>query len=317
MRSSIYTDEGTTLDAHFLIKRISSNDWKVTIESRGGKIGSANSRNADYSKGFQLLFQRLGKIGATLDDAIVDSQRMQSRGLSPAELRLDKTGVAFPRVLTSSNSKETANLLMRAEADIGSEKKKKTGGNITRRVSLRIKVPNSFPPQESFSDYLMGATSVGRVEEEDIEEAVDELDQGGEFDPRNVADARERILATIARRRGQPKFRSALLKAYDNKCAITGCDAVDVLEAAHILAYRGDDTNHVQNGILLRADLHTLFDRGLVGIDPATWKIVLHAKLQGSDYRNLHGKPICLPASKSKRPNAKALEDHLRENGLT
>ena len=316
MRSSIYNDEGIPLDSHFLIKKGTGDEWKVTIESRGGTIGATNQRNKDYSKGFDLLTQRLGEIEATLVDAFLDSQNVIRRGLSTSELRLDKTGLDFPMVLTSSNAKETARLLKRSEAVIGSERTGGKGGNITRRVLLRIKVPNSFPPQESFSDYLMGATSVGRVEEEDIQEAVDELDQGGEFDPRNVADARERILATIARRRGQTKFRSALLKAYNNKCAITGCDAVDVLEAAHILAYRGDDTNHVQNGILLRADLHTLFDRGLVSIDPATWKIVLHAKLQGSDYRNFHGKPICLPASKSKRPNAKALEDHLRENGL-
>jgi hypothetical protein len=315
MRSNIYNNEGSPLDSHFLIKRVTDNEWQITIESRGGKIGSSNSRNADYSKGFQLLLQRLGKIGAILDDAFVDSQKMQNRGLSPGELRLDKTGVAFPKILTSSNAKDTALLLMRSEADIGSEKKKITGGNITRRVSLRIKIPSSFPPQDSFSDFIMGATSVGRVEEEDIQVAVDELDQDGEFDPRNVADARERILTTIARRRGQPKFRSNLLKAYNNKCAITGCNAVDVLEAAHILAYRGEDTNHVQNGILLRADLHTLFDRGLVGIDPDSWKIILHESLRRSDYRCLDGKPLRLPA-KTKRPNSDALKDHLQRNGL-
>lgn len=315
MRCSICNDDGTPLEAHFLIKKITNDEWNVTIESRGGTIGTPNSRNKDYSEGFNLLIQRLGTIGATLLDALLDSQRMRSRGLSTNELRLDKTGLEFPLVLTSSSAKATASLLMRSEAEIGSERLVERGGNITRRVLLRIKVPSNFHQGDSFSDYIMGATSVGRVDEDDIQAAVDDLDQDGEFDPRNVAEARERILATIARRRGQPKFRSDLLKAYGNKCAITGCDAIEVLEAAHIVAYRGKDTNHVQNGILLRADIHTLFDRGLMGVDPETWKIVLHADLKGSDYRDLHGKSFRLPST-PKRPNAEALKNHLLKNGL-
>jgi hypothetical protein len=84
------------------------------------------------------------------------------------------------------------------------------------------------------------------------------------FDPKNVKDGRERILGSIAQRRGQKAFRDNLIAIYDGKCAVTGCSIRDVLEAAHIHPYRGPDTNHPANGLLLRSDLHTLFDCGLV-----------------------------------------------------
>ncbi|MBE2321408.1 HNH endonuclease, partial [Solirubrobacter sp. CPCC 204708] len=75
-------------------------------------------------------------------------------------------------------------------------------------------------------------------------------------------------LTAVAQRRGQSTFRNQLLEAYDLRCAITGSNAVAVLEAAHICPYRGDHTNRVDNGLLLRADIHTLFDLGLIWVTP-------------------------------------------------
>ena len=56
-----------------------------------------------------------------------------------------------------------------------------------------------------------------------------------------------------------------------------GCDVVAVLKATHIMPYRGEETNHPSNGLLLRADLHTLFDVGLLTIDPKTMTVRLAA----------------------------------------
>ena len=86
------------------------------------------------------------------------------------------------------------------------------------------------------------------------------------FDPTNIADARERISRSITLRRGQRLFRNDLIVAYAGKCAVTNCSVIDVLEAAHIHPYRGPDTNKVPNGLLLRSDIHTLFDCGLLAI---------------------------------------------------
>ena len=104
----------------------------------------------------------------------------------------------------------------------------------------------------------------------------------GTFDPESLADERERAFRAIRLRRGQAAFRSALMEAYGRRCAITGCAVEDVLEAAHITPYVGSLTNHVSNGLLLRADLHTLFDCGLLAIDPKTRRVVVADALAGS-----------------------------------
>jgi predicted restriction endonuclease len=70
-----------------------------------------------------------------------------------------------------------------------------------------------------------------------------------------MIELRERTTTSIARRQGQPKFRGDLLKAYRGQCAITGFNAEQALEAAHIYPYKGNDTNKVWNGLLLRADI--------------------------------------------------------------
>jgi hypothetical protein len=72
---------------------------------------------------------------------------------------------------------------------------------------------------------------------------------------RDAEDARKRRLAEIIRREGQPKFKADLLLAYEGRCAVTGCNAAEALEAAHIRAYRGREFNKVSNGLLLRADI--------------------------------------------------------------
>jgi putative restriction endonuclease len=134
-----------------------------------------------------------------------------------------------------------------------------------------------------------------------------EADDTG-FDPESVSDERERALRAIRIRRGQPAFRAALLETYQNHCAITGCPVVDVLEAAHITPHLGPLTNHLSNGLLLRADIHTLFDCGLIAVDPETRRVVVAGALEGSTYAKLAGKPLRQPANSSHSPSKKNLE---------
>lgn len=90
---------------------------------------------------------------------------------------------------------------------------------------------------------------------------------GQPFHPLEV-DERELVLARTLPRVGQGAFRSRLLDAYDRQCAITGEHTEIVLDAAHIQPYLGPRSNHVQNGLLLTKEFHTLFDRGFVTITP-------------------------------------------------
>jgi HNH endonuclease len=104
-------------------------------------------------------------------------------------------------------------------------------------------------------------------------------------------DDRELAWQQIKKRRGQPQFREALLSRYARRCLITGCRILDVLEAAHIDPYRGEDTNHAANGLLLRADIHTLFDLDLLGIEPNRLRVEVHPDI-AEEYGSLVGKTL-------------------------
>jgi len=150
---------------------------------------------------------------------------------------------------------------------------------------------------------------------EGIEALQREAEQSGAFDPSSVEDARQKTLRAIVQRRGQAAFRAALLAAYDGRCAISGCDTDVVLEAAHIFPYRGDSTNHVANGLLLRADLHTLFDLGLFAIEESGAVAVADILKNGS-YAWLSTAKIRWPANIESRPSQEALLWHRNKAGL-
>ena len=107
---------------------------------------------------------------------------------------------------------------------------------------------------------------------------------------------------------GQAAFRAALLEAYGGRCAVTGFDAAPALEGAHLRPYRGPDSNHVTNGLLLRADIHTLFDLGLLASDPVTQMIVVSKLLAGTQYEPLSSSRLVGPVEAWQRPNQEALE---------
>ena len=147
--------------------------------------------------------------------------------------------------------------------------------------------------------------------DEHLSRDADEADEEGAFDPGTIDDEPGKVLRSINVRRGQPDFRKRLLKVYGGRCAISGCDCEDALEAAHIRRYGGEDTNHIQNGLLLRCDLHTLFDIGKLGIDPDTYRIVVADALLETVYSRLKGKKLRLPVNPKHHPNTNVLREHL------
>jgi len=144
---------------------------------------------------------------------------------------------------------------------------------------------------------------------EDLIEAKGEQVSHWEFNPAGLEDARERVAGEILKRRGQPAFRKTLLKVYENKCAITGCDATEVLEACHIVPYLGPKTNHPSNGLLLRADLHTLFDLELITIDSKSMRVEVAPSLRKSEYGSLEGAELRRPVIPDFAPLAAAFEE--------
>lgn len=138
----------------------------------------------------------------------------------------------------------------------------------------------------------------------------EKIESEGYFDVESLEDARQRITASIVKRQGQAEFRRQLLKAYEGRCPITGCDLESVLEAAHIIPYQGAATNHPTNGFPLRADIHTLFDLHLLSIQPNTYEVVIAPELSGTCYNNLTGRKLTLPQNKNLLPNRNALNKH-------
>lgn len=130
------------------------------------------------------------------------------------------------------------------------------------------------------------------------------------FSPQDVEDQRRRVLRSVVQRRGQPAFRKALIEVYSGRCAITGCAIVDLLEAAHVYPYKDGVTNDVSNGLLLRADLHTLFDLQLISADPDTLRVIGCAALQGSEYAGYFGMTLATRATGAKALSADALRWH-------
>lgn len=134
---------------------------------------------------------------------------------------------------------------------------------------------------------------------------------GSSWEPTSEQDARERVQTDIVRRRGQQQFREALLAAYDRQCAVTGCTAVPALEAAHILPYRGEHTNRVANGLLLRADIHTLFDLDLIGVNP-DGRLLVSSQLGATEYERLRGSRVHMPKREEDRPDGRLLAERLK-----
>ncbi len=133
------------------------------------------------------------------------------------------------------------------------------------------------------------------------------------FDPDSLEDGRSRIVASIIRRQGQQDFRRKLLDAYNKQCAITRCPTLWVLEAAHITPYRGARTNVVSNGLLLRADVHTLFDLALISIAPDSMTIRVSQRLVDDSYLALEGRSIVIPRHSISRPNRDAIARHFKQ----
>jgi putative restriction endonuclease len=119
-------------------------------------------------------------------------------------------------------------------------------------------------------------------------------------------------------RQGQGTFRVEVTDAYHRQCAVSREHSLPVLEAAHIIEWSDTHTNDVTNGILLRADIHKLFDAGYVTIDPDGYRFVVSKRLKedydnGKEYYLLHGTRILLPEDPNAWPNMERIKSHNSE----
>ncbi len=118
----------------------------------------------------------------------------------------------------------------------------------------------------------------------------------------------------ILPRLGQGAFRVLVADNYNRTCALSSSHILHILDAAHIRPYAQGGTHSPTNGLLLRQDIHTLFDRGYITVTPE-YKVEVSKRIKqefnnGADYYALHGRQINLPAIEQLRPSSEALKWH-------
>ena len=115
-------------------------------------------------------------------------------------------------------------------------------------------------------------------------------------------------------RLGQGAFRSLITDTYQRRCAVTGEQALPVLEAAHVMPLSEGGQHRVDNGLLLRSDIHRLYDRGYVTVTPdLTFRVSRRLKDEfdnGEPYYPLEKRRVWVPARELERPSLEFLEWH-------
>ncbi|MFF3257076.1 HNH endonuclease [Actinacidiphila glaucinigra] len=131
------------------------------------------------------------------------------------------------------------------------------------------------------------------------EDFRDRVESGENAIPLDIIDTAHDVIvgghteATVRVRKGQPAFRAALLATFGEVCAFTGPMPGSVLEAAHLYSYAVNGKHHPGGGLLLRRDVHRLFDLGQIAIDPDTLTLDVTPKIRTyPEYDKLHGRPL-------------------------
>jgi hypothetical protein len=118
-----------------------------------------------------------------------------------------------------------------------------------------------------------------------------------------------RVPREVLQRLGQGQFRADALRLFGERCAVTGTAGAAVLQAAHILAVSDGGTHAAANTLLLRADVHNLFDLGLLTVGKHL-KISVAPSVTDAQYRALHGRKVTSPVGVAKKDFADHLERH-------
>ena len=121
----------------------------------------------------------------------------------------------------------------------------------------------------------------------------------------------------VTPRLGQGGFKAVVQEAYIRRCAVTRHQILPTLQAAHILPVSEGGQHRVDNGILLRSDVHTMFDRGYIGIDE-DYRLRVSPRLRsefgnGEEFYSKEDQVITLPAAMQNRPSTEFLAWHLEK----
>ncbi|AYW90040.1 HNH endonuclease [Yersinia pseudotuberculosis] len=285
----IISSDNIEINASFSIESIDG-IFGLVLESRGGAKGKSNERNTEYTTALDIILSRLQQYEIeTIQVSIVSSMALKLWLAQERLLIIDNNSSIN---INSYSIPELRRKLCRAQELFKSNPDSK-GGNGTKRIIISTSLNEN--------EWMMLAQ--GKIQEND------EINSSFKFE--NIDSARERSVELVSVRRGQSSFRKKLLSAYGFKCAITSTKVVETLEAAHIYPYMGKATNHISNGIILRSDIHNLFDLGMINIG-LDYKVNISPALECSEYYIYNNTIINLPEKYELHPSLISLKERNR-----
>lgn len=127
-----------------------------------------------------------------------------------------------------------------------------------------------------------------------IDRPVSDEDEALRTEKDDILKGFERRYSQQEVRPEQAAFRRSLMSRYNGKCAVTDCSVEATLQAAHVIPFSESMAlrNEPRNGLLLRADVHSLFDKALLTINPENCRVVLSERLRATPYWGFNGKKI-------------------------
>jgi putative restriction endonuclease len=135
-----------------------------------------------------------------------------------------------------------------------------------------------------------------------------------------IAAARYGSPTLIRPRLGQGAFRVSVTSIYQHRCVVTGERTLPILDAAHIRPYEEGGEHDVTNGLLLRTDIHRLFDKGYVTISQdGRFEVGQRLKADfenGRHYYAMHGQPLAPPRDSNSKPSRAAVDWHQQHRFL-
>jgi putative restriction endonuclease len=177
-----------------------------------------------------------------------------------------------------------------------------------------IPVPASFSLQTvRFKAYATDEAD-GRQLWDAVQDAMSQAPALGTAGLSDHEQARYGEPALVRPRLGQGAFRVLVTDSYNRRCAVTGEKTLPALDAAHIRPFAEGGVHEASNGLLLRRDIHSLFDAGYVTVTPAL-RFEVSGRIReefenGRHYYALHGQPIAAPDAPDRRPTPAALAWH-------
>ena len=248
----------------------------LVIESRGGSMNSTNYRNPEYSILLAYVLKKLQNKGVS--DLMIYVASSSSSYNQLKDRLIEFEGNSIINLSQLDDFEYFLKSIKKAVKKSGQSPNSK-GGNSTKRLLIASK-----------------STDLYKLFSKEFDSIIDNQDE----------EEVEYTYSKVKKRIKQSKFRRKLLDAYNNTCAVTGSKVIQLLEAAHIQPYNGGHTSVIKNGILLRSDIHDLFDlyvdgKRLLNITK-DYIVEIHPSLIDSEYGQFNGKKILLPSKEELYP---------------